>query len=151
MRGHIRKRSNGTYAVVIDEGEQLARHCGSEPPCKRVRVWVKDDSKREACPRCGGPLTPSKIERRQRWSTYRLKKDAESALTEILGKLATATDPWPKDMTVREYLGQWIERHSNRIRPRTAHRYHEHLDRHLLPQLGEIKVAKLRPIDVQAA
>ncbi|MGA2037622.1 MAG: site-specific integrase [Acidimicrobiales bacterium] len=50
---------------------------------------------------------------------------------------------------MREYLTQWIERHSNRIRTRTAHRYREHLDRHLLPELGELKIAKLRPIDVQ--
>jgi len=91
------------------------------------------------------------VERRQRWSTFKRRKDAEDALTDTLGKLASAIDPWPKDMTVREYLGQWMERHAARIRPRTAHRYREHLDRHLLPVLGEIKLAKLRAIDVQKA
>jgi len=151
VRGHIRKRPNGTYAVVIDEGDQPARHCGSENPCKRVRVWVKDNPTAESCPRCGALLSAPRVERRQRWSTFKRRKDAERALTDILTKLATATDPWPKDMTMREYLGQWIDRHSTLIRPRTAHRYREHLDRHLLPQLGEIKLAKVRSIDVQKA
>jgi integrase len=94
-------------------------------------------------------MTPARVERRQRWSTFKRRKDAENALNEILAKQASALDPWPKDMTVSEYLDQWMERHANRIRPRTAHRYREHLDLHLLPQLGEIKLAKLRPIDIQ--
>ena len=31
MRGHIRKVGE-RWAVVVDEGRQLARHCDSDPP-----------------------------------------------------------------------------------------------------------------------
>jgi len=150
MRGHIRKRPNGSYAVVIDEGDQPARHCADESPCKRVRVWVKDDPKAETCPRCGGPLAPPQIERRQRWSTYKLRKDAERALTSILRKLDQGVDAFPVEVLTRVYLGDWLVRHSAYVRPQTHRRYGE-LVENVISLIGDIPLQKLRAIDVQRA
>lgn len=61
------------------------------------------------------------------------------------GKLA------PKGLrTVGEFLTAWLETHTSKLQPKTAQEYAKILERHLIPNLGRIRLEKLSPLQVQA-
>ena len=69
MRGHITKRSNGSWAVVIDAGMRPVQRCLNRD-CKRSQFALKPkEPKLDACPECGGGLVNGE-ERRRKWTTY---------------------------------------------------------------------------------
>lgn len=144
MRGHITRRGK-SYALVLDMGTQSARRCPANH-----RAWARD-TKGDACPRCGAALGEARRERRQRWETHRLRRDAEAALSRYLADVDRGGDPFPRDATVREYLEEWLDRRAARIRPRTLHRYRELVSRNLLPALGDLRLDRVRRDDVQRA
>lgn len=56
----------------------------------------------------------------------------------------------PARTTVGEYLDQWIESAAKvRVRPRTLQGYEELLDRYIRPSLGNCRLAKLTPLEIQ--
>ena len=147
MRGHIRKQGK-RWAVVVDQGHQPARRC---PGCKGVRIWVHDDSTTERCPRCGGTLAEAVDERRQRWHAYRTKGEAETALTEILGKLGRDEYVPATKITFGEYLRDvWLPSLDDRVaagtlRPSTVAGYRTLAETHVLPHLGTVPLRSLTP------
>jgi integrase len=54
------------------------------------------------------------------------------------------------DLTVADWLGEWITSHSLHKRATTMVRDESAIRRHLIPNLGHIQLTKLRPTDVQA-
>jgi integrase len=61
--------------------------------------------------------------------------------------------PLPRDrVTVRSFLEGWLrDTVPYRVRPRTAHRYAEIVNLHLIPHLGHIRLSRLTPSDVEKA
>jgi integrase len=77
--------------------------------------------------------------------------DAERELTNVLRGLDTGTFADPGRLTLAKYLkDQWMPHITTRVRPRTALRYRQLLDLHVIPKIGAVKMAKLRPAHVQA-
>lgn len=89
--------------------------------------------------------------RRQFHRSARTRKDAERELTRLLAAVDSGTFADPGRLTVGEYvLERWLPHQRSRIRARTWERYRQLLTRHLLPSLGSVRMAKLRPGHVQA-
>ena len=89
--------------------------------------------------------------RRQIWRTVRgTKKNAEQELTRLLREVDKGTSADPGRITLGEYLERWLEHMRTRVRSRTLERYAEIVRGHLAPSLGNVPLAKLHPLHIQA-
>lgn len=147
MRGHIIKRGD-TYSYVVDVDGQQAQRCTE---CK-ARQWVERERPAATCAKCGELLGEAHGERRQVWKAVGTsKKEAERALREYLALLDQGADPFPTDMTFREWVDRWKDSDAyRRLRPSTAKRYTQMLQDHFLPSLGAMPVMKIHPRHLRA-
>ncbi|MEW6546303.1 MAG: tyrosine-type recombinase/integrase [Bacillota bacterium] len=117
MRGHIRKRSKNSWAVVVEL-----------------------------------PRDPETGKRRQKWVTVRgPKREAERVRSEMLadlgrGLMGTA----PRNLTLGQYLDEWLEAVRDSVRPQTLRVWRSHL-KHWKETLGRVPLADLSALDVQRA
>lgn len=89
--------------------------------------------------------------RRQVWRTVAAGEDPETELTRLLrkhdqGRLASES----RAVTVGEYLeNEWLPHMRTRIRESTMVRYGDLVRRHITPTIGDVRLGRLRPVDVQ--
>jgi integrase len=86
--------------------------------------------------------------RDRKYVTARTKHECLEKLTQLRGELARG----PKDatsLTVAQYLDQWLAVKKTKVEPGTFGPYASHVKRHLKPQLGTLRLAKLEPYHVQ--
>ena len=144
MNGRIRKRGS-MYEVFLDLGGQDAQRC---PACRK-RFWM-DDERYETCPKCGSELD-AVVARRERWiGSYALQKHAKAALTDAMvasehGELVDASR-----LTVAQYMNEWAQGLDSRVndgamKPSTAVSYKGHIDKHIVPALGYLRLQSLTP------
>jgi integrase len=94
------------------------------------------------------PITKKRV---QHYATARTKEEADRELTRLLRDKDTGASVDPGKLTLGRYvIDQWLPHQATRVRPRTLHRYEQLLRVHVLPVLGGVKLAKLRPAHVQA-
>ena len=116
MRGHVRKRSPGSWQLSVSAG-----------------------------------FDPVTGKRQQIWRTVRgTKKDAERELTKLLREVDAGTSADPGRLTVGDYMERWLGHVRGRVRVRTFERYTEIVRGHIVPGLGGMRLAKLRPLHIQA-
>jgi len=78
------------------------------------------------------------------------KKDAERELRAVLTRIEGGAYIKPTKLTVGEFLTQWLENYVlTNTSPRTAEGYRVIIQRHLMPNLGSIPLAQLRPSHIQ--
>jgi len=84
----------------------------------------------------------------RKWhSGYRTRKAAEAARVELLGQLQHGAYVDPSTLTLRSYVGRWLDYMTALGRDeRTVGRYRELLDDHVLPYLGGLPVQRLSPL-----
>lgn len=88
--------------------------------------------------------------RRQKVITYRgTKKDADAELSRLLADIENGGFVDPGNITVAEYLERWLGHVKIKTSAKTRERYGEIVRLALVPHLGTIKLAKLRPMDIQ--
>ena len=73
-----------------------------------------------------------------------VKRELESEMAEELAGKA------PSQLTLGDYAQLWLEAKSAELRPSTKAKYVNDLERYILPQLGQMRLAELRPRDVAA-
>lgn len=90
--------------------------------------------------------------RRQRWHTvHGTKDDAERERARLVHEHNTGSYIQPSQITLGEYLLQWLKRRSNsNLTKKTASRYEEIITNNLIPNLGKIKLQKLEPGHIEA-
>lgn len=76
------------------------------------------------------------------------KKDAQAALANLVTRIQTGTELDPSRVTVAEYFDRWLTHSRTRIRPTTWNRYEGLVRLHVLPQIGTLRLSKLRPAHV---
>ena len=87
--------------------------------------------------------------RRQRYATVTgTYKDAQRALTRLLGAVDAGTHVDPSQMTLAEYLQAFFAAPA-KVSPKTLERYRELAERQIIPHLGALKLQKLRPEHVE--
>lgn len=98
------------------------------------------------------PRDPITGKRRQQSITVKgTKKDAERRLRELLHQLDTGGFVEPINLTLAEYLEQWLRDYAAiNTAPRTYERYVELVRHHLTPGLGSIPLVSLKPNHIQA-
>ncbi len=96
---------------------------------------------------------PASGKRRQLWrSVAGTKKEAEALLVQLLHQKSTGIDAPPGRITVAEYLQQWLTVYAlPNTAPTTSRRYEQLIRVHLIPTLGNLPLAKLRPLHIQDA
>jgi integrase len=73
------------------------------------------------------------------------RAEANAKLQGALGAVRAGL-PVPTDrLTVAEYLDDWLTGASRALRPSTASTYERHIRLHILPTLGRLPIARLRP------
>ena len=55
------------------------------------------------------------------------------------------------DSRLKDYLGRWLEQRQRHLKPRTIDSYRYSIDTYILPRLGDVRLDKLLPLDVQTA
>ena len=89
--------------------------------------------------------------RQVRYATVRgSKRDAQLELRRLLGAVDKGQHVDPGKLTVGQWLVRWLEEARHNISPKTHERYSEIVNKHLVPALGAIALAKLAPVHVQS-
>ena len=87
---------------------------------------------------------------RQRWQTGLGTLKEARAIKDAGGtKARKGRDPLPPSMPVREYAERWLAEKSAHLRPGTIHDYKKVLEAHVLPVIGNLKIAYVRPRDIK--
>jgi integrase len=102
----------------------------------------------------GFTLTIGKAENgkrlQKRYGKFKTKKEAEKACNEMIYQLEHGTFVDPKDMTLEEYLKDWLKEYCKpKLTPCTYDGYETNVEKHIIPSLGKILLQKLQPIQVQ--
>ncbi len=114
MKGHIRERSPGHWAIVID---------------------VRD----------------ADGARKRRWHSFAgTKRQAQVECARLIAELQGGTAIDASRETVAAYLQRWLAHKRTRVSPRSHENYGEVI-RYLVPLIGSISVAKLRPTEIANA
>ena len=147
MRGHIRKRGEpGSWEFITDIGMAAAQRCQS---CSR-RSWVERRPK-ESCPACGGELKETEERRRAIKGGYATRKECVAAMNKILVAVEQHSYSAPTKASVREYLTkEWLPAVKATIRPSTFNSYTQHVECHICPHIGSVKLQKLSGSQVNA-
>lgn len=90
--------------------------------------------------------------RQQKWKALRgTRQDAERELRRVLRELDTGSYIEPSKISLSVYLNQWLRDYAKpNTAPTTYERYADIVSLHLIPALGEIALAKLQPLHIQA-
>lgn len=91
-------------------------------------------------------------QRRRAWQSVKgSKREAERLLTQLLHQRDQGIDVLPGKISVADYLRRWLEDYARpNTAPKTFRTYTDIVNRHLIPALGAIPLAKLRPAHIQA-
>jgi hypothetical protein len=116
MRGHIRERSPGRWAIVIEQRD------------------------------------PSSGQRKRRWHSFRgTKRQAQDECA----RLVTATNSGIRmdsaNITLTEFLQGWLKHTISQVTPKSHERYSSLVNQNIIPALGPIRLAKLRPVHISNA
>ncbi|MCL6598957.1 MAG: site-specific integrase [Alicyclobacillus macrosporangiidus] len=90
--------------------------------------------------------------RQQKWfSGYRTKREAERGLAEKLQEIQSGVYVEPTKDTLGAFLMSWLADKQQQIRPGTYRSYRWLVEHRILPQLGSVRLADLKPAHLQAA
>ena len=149
MRGSIRHRGEeraGSWEYIADIGLAAAQRCES---CNR-RFWV-ERRPQERCPKCGGALKETEERRRETKAGFATQKECQAAMNRLLVAVEAHNYSAPSKATVRQYLTkEWLPAVKATIRPSTYNSYVQHVECHINPHLGSVKLAKLTGSQVNA-
>jgi integrase len=89
--------------------------------------------------------------RRVRYRTVRgTKREAQRVLRDLLTAVDKGTHVDPGKLTLGGWLRQWLEEAEHKVSPKTLERYREIVEKHLVPALGSVPLAKLAPVHLRA-
>ena len=146
MQGHIRRRGAHSYEYIVDVGTAAAQRCQT---CGR-RFWVERRQK-ESCPVCGGRLLEAEERRRETKAGFATRKECQAAMAKVLVAVQERTYVAPTKVTVREFFQkEWLPAIRATIRPTTYRSYVQHVDCHIVPHIGNLKLEKLSGATINA-
>ena len=146
MRGHIRKRGSASYEYIVDVGVAPAQRCEG---CHK-RFWLERKVK-ESCPACGGRLRESEERRRAIKAGFRTRKEAQAAMAKVMVSVEERSYVAPSKLSVREYLTkEWLPAIRSTIRPTTYRSYEQHVQFHIVPHIGSLRLEKVNGATLNA-
>jgi integrase len=97
------------------------------------------------------PPDPVTGKRRRGTETFRTRKEAESREREWLSQIEKGTVVTTTKTTLAAHLRAWLDLIATTVRPTTLQGYRASVERHLIPRIGAIPVAKITSAQIQAA
>jgi integrase len=94
------------------------------------------------------PPDPATGKRRRKRITARTKREVETQMVEVLAAAQTGFTDAGK-VTVREFFERWLDASAPTLRPATVRRYRDLARLHIMSNVGNLKLAKLSPAEVQ--
>jgi integrase len=86
---------------------------------------------------------------RQRWQTIEGGlREARRARADVVSKLGRGERVVRSHETLAEYVERWLPTLESQLRERTLQSYERNLKRHVLPQLGRLKITEIQTDDV---
>lgn len=120
--GHLEKRKNGGYNIVIDHGYD------DNGKRKRNKIVARDESTKQMLN----------------------QKETKKLMVKVLSEVNNGTYVEPSKITVKKYLLQWLKDYcSPNLAPSTYASYQMIINKHLIPNLGHIELDKLHPMHLQ--
>lgn len=90
--------------------------------------------------------------RKQRVKTgFQSRKKAVAWFTKKAEELRQGITPRDDRQTVEQYLKQWLEAVADSVSASALHAYRNYVERHIIPELGEIRLSELRAQHVEKA
>jgi integrase len=108
-------------------------------------VWLRKDGRW-----CAAAYLPTLTGGRKRVTTYgHSRAEVKSKLRELLDKAARNIPATPVSLTVAVYLAEWLTHIRQHVRPNTYVGYETNVRLHLVPRIGQRKLARLTVRDVR--
>jgi integrase len=149
VRGHVRHRGSersGSWEYIADVGLAAAERCTA---CNR-RFWIERRPK-GTCPKCGAPLTETEERRRETKAGYTTRKECVAVMNKLLVAIEEKSYTPPTKASVKEYLTrEWLPAIKATVRPSTYNSYVQHVECHIVPHIGVVKLQALTPAKVNA-
>jgi len=147
VRGHVRKRGEpGSWEYIVDIGLAAAQRCSN---CNK-RLWIERRPK-DSCPKCEGVLRETEERRRETKSGFATQKECQAAMNKLLVAVEQHNYTAPTKASVKDYLKkEWLPAVKATIRPSTYGSYVQHVDCHIVPHIGTVKLQKLTGSQVNA-
>src|SRR5450759_4403800 len=147
MRGHVRKRGEpGSWEYIVDVGLAAAQRCES---CGR-RFWI-ERRPQASCPKCRGALKETEERRRETKAGFATRKECVAAMNKLLVAVEQHNYTTPTKASVKAYLKkEWLPAVKATIRPSTYGSYVQHVECHIAPHIGTVKLQKLSGSQVNA-
>lgn len=76
------------------------------------------------------------------------RTQAKKALAAFVTKIESGIFVDSKNLTLSKFTEQWVDNHVSKLAPKTQGEYKRMLELHILPQLGNIKLADIRPTHI---
>jgi integrase len=94
---------------------------------------------------------PASGGRRQRWfGGFATRKQAQTALSAALGEIGKGSYVEPSAMTVGDFLQRWLDDYvQHNCAAKTAERYAEIVQNHVLPAISHMRLRELKPAHIQ--
>ena len=87
--------------------------------------------------------------KRKRKTVYgKTQGEVIKKIAEVRGEVADGTYA-ETDLTLKSYLERWLKEKERQVRPRTVEFYRDLVRRHIIPNLGRVRLANLTPLQVQ--
>ena len=138
MRGSLRKRGP-SWEYNCDIGVAAAQRCQAA-----VAASGSSASRSESCPRCGGELRETEERRRAIKGGFATRKECVAAMNKLMVAVEEQTFVAPTKATVKEYLrSEWLPAAKSTIRESTYNSYVQHVDCHVVPFIGTVKLQKV--------
>lgn len=84
------------------------------------------------------------VDGKQKWKTIGPnKKEAERALTQLMGSVHRGEYQAPKDILFRDLASKWLKKCDANVKPRTLQSYSEQIERRLNPRFGHLQVRSI--------
>jgi len=143
----VRKRGEpGSWEYIVDIGMAAAQRCET---CNK-RLWIERRPK-GSCPKCGGALKETEERRRETKSGFATQKECQAAMNKLLVAVEQHNYTAPTKASVKDYLmKEWLPAVKATIRPSTYNSYVQHVDCHIVPHIGTVKLQKLSGSQVNA-
>jgi integrase len=149
MTGSVRHRGSersGSWEFIADVGLAAAERCTA---CNR-RFWIERRPK-GTCPKCGASLRETEERRRETKAGFATRKECVAAMHKLLVAVEEKSYTAPTKASVKEYLvKEWLPAVKSTIRPSTYNSYVQHVECHIVPHIGTVKLQKLSGSQVNA-
>lgn len=84
--------------------------------------------------------------RQKRFSGYKTKKEAQTALATVIHELEQGSFVLPAHDTLKDYLNYWISQREENLSPTTVYGYKIIINNHLVPSMGAVQLKDLKPL-----